>query len=104
MTTGQRKGVDLGKNLISALCFLKLQISEVMANSHWDDFFSCFVTFPRIGKDIDKKRGATLNHTTETRKSILPRLLQLGGGIFCLGLSFNPIGVKKPKIFGESGI
>ena len=41
ITSGKRKGVDLGKNLDLDIVFLKLQISEVMANYHWDDFFSC---------------------------------------------------------------
>ena len=68
MTPGKRKGVDLGKNLISTLWFLKLQMSEVMANYPWDDAFHFFVRFSRIGKDIEKRGERPLG--SKSQKSL----------------------------------
>lgn len=96
MTTGQRKGVDLGKNLISALCFLKVQISEVMANYHWDDFFSCFVTFPRIDRHRQNKGSDPKPHDGNTE--IHPaKIAAAWRGDFLFGYIFQPHWGQKAK-------
>lgn len=48
------------------IVFLKLQISEVMANYHWDDFFACFVIFQELEKTSTNRGSDPKPHDGNT--------------------------------------